>query len=295
MAGRDIVVVGASAGGVEALRTLLSGLPPDLPASVFIVIHRSAAVSPLILVDHLGTDLSRVRGRVKIAEHGEPILRDRVYFAPAERNMLLERGWIRVEKSPKEYFHRPAINPLFRSAALAYGPRVVGVTLTGNLDDGTAGLWEIKRRGGVAIVQDPEEAEFKSMPQSALANVAVDFCLRLAEIGPLLGKIITATEPPPPASGRREASILIVEDERSVALNLHKRLEEFGYRVCASVGTGEEAIAAAGSTHPDLVLMDIRLPGKLDGAEAARAIWQTYHVPTISISPPTRTTRPSTR
>jgi chemotaxis response regulator CheB len=281
--GRDIVVIGTSAGGMRALKILLAACPPDLPASVLVVMHRASGSLLPGSSDRWTATLDVPADRVVVASDGQRILSNRVYIAPSDRNMLLERGRIRLEDSPREHMHRPAVNPLFRSAALAYGRRVIGVVLTGALDDGTAGLWEIKRRGGVAIVQDPGEAEYKDMPQSALANVEVDYCVSLLDMGPLLGAL-TARNPPPPLNGPRTANILIVEDEAIVALNLQKRLEELGYRVRTSVRTGEEAVEAIGSTEPDLVLMDIRLPGPMDGTEAARAIWEKYQVPVIYVT-----------
>src|SRR5206468_2897234 len=112
-----------------------------------------------------------------------------IYVAPPDHHLLVEAGRVRVTRGPKENRFRPAVDPLFRSAALAYGPRVVGVILTGALDDGAAGAWAVKACGGVAVVQDPEEALFSSMPRSAMRLARVDHCLRLAEIPPLLARL----------------------------------------------------------------------------------------------------------
>jgi two-component system chemotaxis response regulator CheB len=117
----------------------------------------------------------------------------RIYVAASDYHLLLEPGRVRVTRGPKENRFRPAVDPLFRSAALAYGPRVVGVILSGGLDDGAAGLWAVKTRGGVAIVQDPKEAPLRSMPQAALRRTRVDYCLRVAEIAPALARV--AAEP----------------------------------------------------------------------------------------------------
>ncbi len=187
--GHDIIAIGASAGGVEALTTLVRDLPPDLPAAVFVVLH---------LPPDATSFLPRILGRVGPlpAAHptdGEPIVPGRIYVAPPDFHLLVRRGAIRVVRGPRENRHRPAVDPLFRSAAVTYGPRAVGVVLSGALDDGTAGLQAIKRRGGVAIVQDPEEALFPSMPASALQFAAVDHCLPLARIAPTLAAI--AREP----------------------------------------------------------------------------------------------------
>jgi two-component system chemotaxis response regulator CheB len=185
LAGHDIVVIGASSGGVEALRNLIGGLPEDLPAAVFVVVHFPEG-APSVL-PHI---LNRA-GPLKAGhpDDGEPIKKGRIYVALPDFHLLMERGRVCLGHGPKENRHRPAADSLFRSAAVAYGPRVVGVVLTGAQDDGSAGLRAIKRRGGVAVVQDPEDALFPGMPESALRYVAVDHCLPLDEIPPLLDRI----------------------------------------------------------------------------------------------------------
>jgi two-component system, chemotaxis family, protein-glutamate methylesterase/glutaminase len=167
---RDIIVVGASAGGVEALVSLVDGLPADLPASVFVVLHvRASRTSGLARI------LER-RGDLEAAAptDGEPIRPGRIYVAPADNHLLVKPGFVRVVRGPKENGRRPAVDPLFRTAARAYGPRVIGVVLSGSLDDGTAGLRSINRAGGVAVVQEPDDAIFPDMPQSVIENVDVD-------------------------------------------------------------------------------------------------------------------------
>src|SRR5215210_6092081 len=177
MPGRDIVVVGTSAGGVEALRVLVGGLPADFAGSVFVVMH-TAPDSPGVLAQIL--DRSGPLPAAN-ASNRERIRPGRIYVAPPDSHLLLEPGVVRVTHGPKENRFRPAIDPLFRSAAQTYGPQAIGVILTGGLDDGTAGLWAIKRLGGTALVQDPEEALVDSMPRSALRHVEVDYCLPLVE------------------------------------------------------------------------------------------------------------------
>lgn len=181
---RDIVTIGASAGGIEALTTLVCNLPPDVPAAFFVVVHIPAE-APSALPEIL----SRAGPLpASSARDGAPIEHGHIYVAPPDRHLLLTPAGMRVVSGPRENRHRPAIDPLFRSAALHFGRRVVGVVLSGALDDGTAGLLAIKRAGGIALVQDPATAAFSSMPESALAYVAVDWCLPV----PKLAKKIVA-------------------------------------------------------------------------------------------------------
>jgi len=179
---KQIVLIGASGGGIEALRTLVAGLPADFPAAICIVVH-SAPQSPGVL----DTILSRVGPlQATNAISGERLLPGHIYVAPPDFHLIVEPGRLRVSKGPRENRFRPAIDPLFRSAAQVYGPSAIGVILTGSLDDGTAGLWAVKQLGGVAIVQDPEDALFPAMPQNALDHVNVDHVVPLASIAPLL-------------------------------------------------------------------------------------------------------------
>ncbi|HEX6293263.1 MAG TPA: chemotaxis protein CheB [Herpetosiphonaceae bacterium] len=185
MPGRDIIVIGASAGGVEALTTLVRGLPADLSAAVFIVLHippQSPSLLPSIL--SRSGPLSAAHPR-----DGDPIRAGQIYVAPPDHHLLIEQGRVRVVRGPKENRHRPAVDPLFRSAACIYGQRVIGVVLTGSLDDGTAGLQAIKTRGGIAVAQAPEDALYPSMPRSAVENVAVDYCLPMAQMASLLAEL----------------------------------------------------------------------------------------------------------
>ena len=179
---RNVVVVGASAGGVEALIGLVSAFPASLPAAVFVVLHVPPAGSSV---------LPRVLGRytpmpVAYAVHGEPVVPGRILVAPPDYQLLLDSHRVRLSKGPRENRQRPAVDPLFRSAALAFGPRVIGVVLSGALDDGTGGLLAIKVHGGLAIVQDPNEALFAGMPANALATGVVDHTLPVAGIGALI-------------------------------------------------------------------------------------------------------------
>jgi two-component system chemotaxis response regulator CheB len=184
---KDIIVIGTSAGGIEALRVLVGALPADVGAPIFIVLHTSAD-APGILADILDRF-----GRLpaKMATDRERIRPGTIYVAPPDRHLLVEPNLVRVTRGPKENRFRPAVDPLFRSAAQTYGPRVVGVILTGYLDDGTAGLWTVKQLGGTAIVQDPADALVPFMPQNALHHVKVDYCLPLEEIAPLLVRLTT--------------------------------------------------------------------------------------------------------
>ena len=185
MSKRDIVVIGASAGGQRALGLLVKELPKDFAGAVFIVMHVSPHYHSL-----LPAILSKTASMtVRHAVDGEPVRPGRIYVAPPDHHMVLEKDRVRLTKGPKENRSRPAVDCLFRSAAYYYGPRVVGVVLTGSLDDGTAGLWSIKDRGGVTIIQDPEEAEHPSMPLNAKQNVQIDYCLPIGGIVQTLARL----------------------------------------------------------------------------------------------------------
>jgi two-component system, chemotaxis family, protein-glutamate methylesterase/glutaminase len=183
---QDIIVVGSSAGGVEALSLLLNGLPADLNAAV-LVVQQTPGHSPSELAEMLN---GRSKIPVAIPTTGEAIVPGRIYLAPPNQHLMVQRGAILLGNGPKENRARPAIDVLFRTAAHAYGSRVIGVVLSGVLNDGTAGLMSIKTHGGRSIVQDPDEAVFDAMPRSAITLTQVDHVLKAAEIGPLLGSLI---------------------------------------------------------------------------------------------------------
>lgn len=186
-----VVAIGTSTGGLAALGALLAQLPRDFAA-------------PVLVVQHIGPYRSELARRLadsgvlpaREADDGEPLRPGMVYVAPPDAHLLAERHHLRLSHGPKVHHTRPAIDPLLRSCALAHGPRAIGVVLSGRLDDGTAGLQDLKLCGGLAIVQDPGTAEARDMPMSALDNVAVDHCLPAAAIGALLAHTVAA--PPPP-------------------------------------------------------------------------------------------------
>lgn len=183
----DIVVIGASAGGVEALKEITSRLSGQIQAAIFVAMHVSPTSSGL-----LANVLNR-RSSVPayLAENGQPIEHGKILIAPPDRHLLLETDRVRVVNGPKHNRYRPAIDLLFRTAAQHFGERVVGVVLTGFLEDGSSGLAAIKNAGGIAVVQNPEDAEVASMPRSALQQVQPDYCVPLAEIGDLLNRLTT--------------------------------------------------------------------------------------------------------
>jgi two-component system chemotaxis response regulator CheB len=207
---RNIIVVGASAGGVKALPDLLSGLPADLNAAIFVVTHMWPAAKSFL------SDILQKSCPLPVvpAEDGAPLAMGKVQVARPDHHLLLTASAVRLTHGPKENRSRPAVDAMFRSAAQAHSARVIGVVLTGALDDGTAGLWSIKDRGGVAIVQDPDEAEHDSMPMSALAHVKVDHVLPLRGIGPMLGRLTVEEF----TVDRPESSSKSLEIETAIAL-----------------------------------------------------------------------------
>lgn len=204
----DIIVIGGSGGGLEALRTLARGLPADLPAAVFVVLHMGAT-------SHLAHILTKSGPLPTVpAVSGEPIQPGRIYVAVPGCHLMLHDGHILLRRGPRENLSRPAIDPLFRSAAASFGGRVIGVVLSGALADGTAGLRAIKRCGGLAVVQDPADALVSSMPRSALRHVEVDHVCRIDDMPHLLAKLArqpAGATPDIPLDIRVEAAIAAQE------------------------------------------------------------------------------------
>jgi two-component system chemotaxis response regulator CheB len=196
---RDIIVIGASAGGVEALRELAASLPPGFPASLFVVCHFPA---------HARSALPEILSRSGplLAVHpprGESFHPGQIYVAPPNQHMLLgPDGRIRLSRGARENCHRPAVDPLFRSAARYYDSRVIGVILSGSLRDGTAGLLAVRAAGGVSVVQDPKDALVAAMPESAERIAGADFVVPLTGIAPLLVRLVRdGAGPARPAAG----------------------------------------------------------------------------------------------
>src|SRR5215213_2356988 len=222
MTGHDIVVIGASAGGLEALKNLLECLPPRLPIALFVALHIPEARS---------VQLPQVLQRsghypAQLAVDGDVVQTGRILVAPPDRHLLVKEGSVRLSRGPRENFWRPAVDVLFRSAAVAYGPRVSGLVLSGALDDGTAGLKAIVRCGGVALVQDPDEASYRDMPESAARNVTEAYVLRVRDIAAALQTL--ASEPPraaPPVPAELRMEVRIAEGDAGAA----KESEEVGH------------------------------------------------------------------
>ena len=195
MGEHDIIVIGASAGGLKALSAVLSELPADLGAAVFVVQHLAAdkkSYLPKLLGDVCSLPVSSPADEETFAP-------GRVYVAAPDHHLLLSGDRIRVLRGPQENRFRPSIDALFRSAARAHGSRVIGIVLTGSLDDGTVGLQAIKKRGGITVVQDPDEAEYPSMPRTALRYVTVDHVAPIADAGALLTRLVTEPAADPEA------------------------------------------------------------------------------------------------
>ena len=204
---RDIVVIGGSSGALNVL-AFLRHLPSNFPAAIFLVLH-TAPGGPGLLPDIL-----RRYSKLPVdhARDGEAIAAGRIYVAPPDYHLSVVEGSMQVARGPKENRHRPSIDVLFRSAANSYGPRVVGMVLSGMLDDGSAGLIEIRTRQGLAVVQDPEDAVFQDMPRNALAHAGADYTVPQSQLAALLTRIVKETgdqdwfEPPQKLSREGEAS-----------------------------------------------------------------------------------------
>jgi two-component system chemotaxis response regulator CheB len=208
---RNIIVIGASTGGFEALKKLIRGLPPTIDASIFIVWHMSPDGHGIL--PHVLNGVNSLYAAH--AQDMEPINSGRIYVAPPDHHLLLEKGRVRISRGPKENRFRPAIDPLFRSAAYHYKNRVIGIILSGGLDDGSAGLWAIKQFGGLAVVQDPADAEAPSMPEHALQAVEADHKVSVSEMPVLLADLVQEVVLEP--NGRPNSSA-IIKDEINIAM-----------------------------------------------------------------------------
>ncbi|MBG0567488.1 chemotaxis protein CheB [Actinoplanes aureus] len=192
---RDLVAIGASAGGVEALRALVAGLPADYPGSLLVVLHvpRSAPSALAGILSRSGPLPAAT------AQDGDPLVGGRIYVAPGDHHLLLIDGHLRLSRGPAENGHRPAVDPLFRSVARVAGRRAIGVVLSGSRDDGAAGLAAIAAAGGATVVQDPEDAIYPWMPRAAVDQVKPDHIVPAAGLGGLLAAITAAALPAVPA------------------------------------------------------------------------------------------------
>jgi two-component system chemotaxis response regulator CheB len=183
-----IIVIGGSAGGFKAAATVISGIPPDLPVSIFVVLHVSKNSSPAIILQYFSKHTQYI---CSIPEDNQVIEPGHIYIAAPDLHLFVKKGIIRILNGAHENRWRPSIDVLFRSAAAAYDSNVIGIILSGMLDDGTSGMSAIKRSGGLCIVQEPVEAEFPDMPTNVLNNVDVDFRVPLADIGYILEDMLT--------------------------------------------------------------------------------------------------------
>ncbi|MFT8245884.1 chemotaxis protein CheB [Roseomonas sp. BN140053] len=301
----DIIVIAASAGGVEALMRLCGGLPADLPAAVFVVQHVSPA-SPSAMPQLLG------RSGPLPACHpadGEVFRRGQIYVAPPDRHLLVTPDRVLLRRGPQENRTRPAADPLFRSAAVHHGPSVIGLVLTGLLDDGTAGLIAVKRCGGISLVQDPDDALWPDMPRNALLRDSVDQRASLAELPALLARL--AREPAGPVLSVPDDVVLearIAEQESTVSqgttvgtpsrlscpqcggvLNEIEEPKSVRFRcqtghaygpeslAAAQVDGLEHALAAAVRTHRERVVLFRRMAdaARARGMKSAAARWES--------------------
>lgn len=271
---RDLVVVGASAGGVEALRLLVAALPEDLPAAVIVVLHMPAggtSALPAIL-----TRSGPLPAHA--AEDGAELRNAHIYVARPDYHVVVQDGVLRLSRGPTENGHRPAVNTLFRSAALARGPAVIGVILSGALDDGTAGMAAVKSRGGVAVVQDPADAVYPSMPESVLHHVQVDHVLPVGQIGPLLARLAGVhadTVAPEPASEALRMEVAVSRDDAGAAFGDIPQIGSPTFLTCADCAGSLVEIPGEGVQYRCLVGHAWTADALMDayGGTLERAMW----------------------
>ncbi|BDG04779.1 chemotaxis protein CheB [Anaeromyxobacter oryzae] len=282
MTGHDIVVIGASAGGLKALSAVLGELPEDIRAAIFVVQHLAAdkkSYLPKLLGDI--TDLP-----VRSPADDEAILAGHVYVAAPDHHLLLKGDRVRVSRGPQENRFRPSIDALFRSAARAHGSRVIGMVLTGYLDDGTVGLQTIKKRGGITVVQDPAEAEYPSMPMTALRYMTVDHTVPIADAGALLMRLVA--EPPLPQEDFPTTTSLEIEaniaDQVMNTKEFLENVERIGERTTFTCPDCNGAIWQIGDGEPLKVRCHVghSFTGEIFAAEQRRntesALWTAIRI-----------------
>lgn len=236
---RNVIVLGASAGGIAALSSLISGLPDDLDAAVLVVLHLSKKSNADIIIAGFKKQTTL---NCQVASEGAKIRKGHLYLAPPEHHIIVRNGQIHLTQGPHENKYRPSIDVLFRSAAVHYGHRTIGVVLTGLLDDGTSGMSAIKKAGGICIVQDPSDAEYGDMPQSVLNNTEVDYKVSLAMIPSIIEVLMSRPLPPEqavPVELQIEADITqnLMSD-----LNQLKKIADRSDFICPDCGGGLWAV-----------------------------------------------------
>lgn len=236
---KNIIVIGASAGGFRAINQLVANIPNTLPTAIFVVMHLGKQSVPEIILQHLERN---TKFTCKVPTHGDPIQKGYLYIAPRDCHMLVTKGTIHITKGPHENRWRPSIDVLFRSAAAAYDSRSIGIVLSGMMDDGTSGMSAIKRSGGVCIVQEPEEAEFPDMPKNVLNNVDVDYRVPVNDIGYILDDLFAKPQGPMheiPEDIRIEAEIT---QNMSSNINDMRKIADQSVFICPECGGGLWAV-----------------------------------------------------
>jgi chemotaxis response regulator CheB len=274
---RKIIVVGGSAGSGPAFRAILAAVTVDLQAVIFVVIHRTliggADYVPSVL-NGCGTL------EATLARDGEMFEAGRVYVSPVGQYLLIERTKAKLERTLPGSSQN-SIDRLFESAAISHGSQVIGVLLSGMLADGTSGLWHIRKHGGTTIVQDPTEAQYPSLPHTAMKSIPVDYCLRAGDIGVRLRDLVQSSTPKP---AWKTGRIIIVEDDYLISADLESQLSDLGYAVLAVAGSGEDALRKAASIEADVAIMDVRLAGRMKGTEVARHLRERFQIPSIFVT-----------
>jgi two-component system chemotaxis response regulator CheB len=204
---RDLVIIGSSAGGLPALMEIMGGLPADFPAAIFVVQH-----IPPYTISNLHHILNRVGPLQAVsAVDGDMIEPGKIYVATPDHHLMVEHDKVIVKRGPKENRFRPSIDALFRSAAYTYGSRVIGVVLSGVLDDGTSGLWSVKRLGGLTVIQEPADALFPQMPLNAQEYVDIDYTVPAGQMAALLCELTTNVPGKKPKLSPKELKLLETE------------------------------------------------------------------------------------
>lgn len=232
---RNIIVIGASAGGIPAVNAVIQEFPEDLDAAIVVVLHVSRKSNSTNIAKSFQRNTSLT---CRVASNEMPLRKGHLYVAPPEQQLMIKNNSLRLTNGPHENKYRPSIDVLFRSAAVHYGNRSIGIILTGLFEDGTSGMHAIKRSGGICMIQDPAEAEYSDMPRSVLNKIKVDYQAKLKEMPEIIKNIVNDPLPPEIPVPRELQIEAYITEKMMSDINDMKKIGDKSDFTCPDCGGG---------------------------------------------------------